>query len=138
MERASPPQSFSTRYSRVWSPSAANTGACARDLAVMLLRVLRDIAFDVLHLLGPATVIHAECFQASVAGDLVEAGFREHEQGTARDRLESEFDKRGRLVRVVLRGVYGVRVPGEREELFGLHFLYYSLPLEVFISCVGY
>jgi len=35
MERGSPPQSFSTRYSRVWSPSAANTGACARDLAVM-------------------------------------------------------------------------------------------------------
>jgi hypothetical protein len=35
------------------------------------------MVFDVLHLLRPTTVIPAECFEAAIAGDLVEAGLGE-------------------------------------------------------------
>ena len=43
------------------------------------------MVLDVLHLLCPTAVIHAECFEAAVFGDLVEAGLREQKQCTAID-----------------------------------------------------
>lgn len=78
---------------------------------------------DVLHLLCPTAVIHAECFDAAVAGNLVEAGLREQKQCSARGLLQPEFNERGRFFRVIYFGIYGIRVPGKGKEPFGLHFL---------------
>src|SRR6266478_6534115 len=85
----------------------------------MLLRLLCDIALNILHLLSPTSVILAECFEAAAAGDLVEAGLREQKQCTARGLLQPEFDERGRLVLIY----FGIDLPGEGKEPFGLHFL---------------
>src|ERR1700747_1187618 len=106
MERGWPPQSFATSDSRVSSPRAAKTGARAARLAVMRLRPLRDIALNILHLLCPAPVIHAECFEAAAAGDFVETGFTEQKQCAARGLFQPEFDERRRLLRVICFGIY--------------------------------
>src|ERR1700751_3567703 len=57
MEQGSPEQGLATRARRVLSPSAAKTRARAFGLAVMRLRILCDMALDVLHLFGPAPVV---------------------------------------------------------------------------------
>ena len=60
------------------SPSAANTGTASVSFAWLLLR---DIALNVLGLLRPAALIHAECLFAARERNLVEARFRDCEQG---------------------------------------------------------
>ena len=81
MERGWPLESLATRERRVSSPSAAKTGACVRRLMVVRLRILRDISLHIFQLCCPAAVIHAECFEAPVGGDFVEAGLSEKKQG---------------------------------------------------------
>ena len=71
IERGSPPESLATNASRVSSPSAANTGAGPLSLMATPLRLLCDMFLDILHLLRPAAVVHAERFGAAVAGNLV-------------------------------------------------------------------
>src|SRR5689334_6867446 len=56
IEQGRPLLSRVTRDRRVWSPSAAKTGAGAA-LLPRTLRLLCDILFDVLHLLLPTTFI---------------------------------------------------------------------------------
>src|SRR5262249_15874726 len=97
----------------------------------------RDIALNILHLLCPAAVIHAECFEAAVAGDILETGLREQKQCAARGLLQPEFDERRRLFRVIYIGIDGIWVPGEGKEPFGLHFLHDGLPFEVLVARVG-
>src|SRR6266850_2988995 len=92
---------------------------------------------DILHLLCPAAVIHAECFEAAVAGDFVEAGLSEQKQRAARCLLQPEFDERGRLLRVIYFGIDGIRVPGEGKEPFRLHFLHDGLPFDVLVARIG-
>ena len=92
---------------------------------------------DVLHLFCPTAVIHAECFEAAVAGDLVETGLRKQEQGAARGLLQPEFDERGCLLRVIYFGIDGIRVRGEGKESFGLHFLHEGLPFDVLVARIG-
>src|SRR6266850_791063 len=99
----------------------------------MLLRSLCDITLNVFHLLGPTSVILAERFEAAAAGDLVETGLREQQQCTARSLLQPEFDERGRLVWIY----FGVNLPGEGKEPFGLHFLHDGLPFDVLVARIG-
>ena len=56
-------QSLETRRRRVGSPSAANSGAASWSFAEALLA--RDIPLDVLQLLRPAVVVHAERLEAA-------------------------------------------------------------------------
>src|ERR1700741_632003 len=137
MERGCPPDSFRTSNSRVSSPSAAKIGARARGLVVTLFRPLRDILFNVLHLLSPTTIIHAERFQSTVAGDFVEAGLREQKQRTGWGLLQFEFDERRRFLRVIHFGIDGIRMPGEGKKPFWLHFLRHGLPFHVLIAGVS-
>ncbi|SPE26429.1 hypothetical protein SBA2_30094 [Acidobacteriia bacterium SbA2] len=97
----------------------------------------RDIALDVLHLRAPPAFIHAVRFVAAVARDLVEAGLGEQQQRTARSLLQPEFDQGGRFFRVIDLGIDGIRVPGEREETFRLHFLDHRFPFDVFVPRVS-
>src|SRR5438105_3104456 len=103
----------------------------------MLLRRLCDMLFDVLHLLCPPAIVHAECFSAAVAGYFVEAGLRDQQACAARDLFEAEFDQSGCLIRVIFFGVDGIKLPGERKDPFGLHFLHDGLPFEVLAARIG-
>jgi hypothetical protein len=67
------------------------------------------MALDVLQLLCPTAVIHAECFEAAVAGDFVESGLREQKQCAARGLLQPEFDERGRLLRIICLWIDGIK-----------------------------
>src|ERR1035441_363622 len=83
------------------------------------------MTLNVLHLLSPTAVIPAPCLKGAVAGDFIEAGLGKQQQGAAGGFLEPEFDKRGRLLRIVCFWVHGVRVPGKcaifRRLTAGLH-----------------
>ena len=141
MEHGSPEHSLATRARRVLSPSAANTRARAFGLAVMRLRILCDMALDILHLFGPAAVVPAECFGAPVGGNAVEAGLGEYEQCTSRNRFQPKFDKGAGSVGVVgrLAGLLeGLDVgPGEGEEAFGFHLFDARFPGDVFVAGIG-
>src|SRR5438105_11428155 len=93
MEQGSPEQSLATRARRVLSPSAAKTRARAFGLAVMRLRILCDMALDILHLFCPAAVIPAKCLVAPVSRNAVEAGLSECQQCTSRNRFQPKFDE---------------------------------------------
>src|ERR1700739_225747 len=95
------------------------------------------MGFDVLHLLCPAAVIHAERFEATIAGDLIEAGLREQKQCACGRFFEPEFDKCGRLFRVVFVLIDRIGMPCERKKPFGFHFLHDGLPFKVLIAGVG-
>src|ERR1700733_7245378 len=95
------------------------------------------MTLDVLHLLSPAPVIHAECFNPAVAGDLVKAGLREQKQCAALGLLQPEFEERRRLLRVIDLGIDGIRMPGKGKKPFRLHFLYDGLPLEMLVAGIG-
>src|ERR1035438_3156067 len=137
IEQGRPPQSFATSASRVSSPSAANTGARVCRLAAMRLRLFCDMLLDVLHLLCPTAVVHAECFVATVAGDFVKARLREHKQGAACGLLQPEFDKGGRFLGIIYFGIDAIRMPRERKKPFGLHFLHDGLPFQVLVAMIG-
>ena len=80
MERGSPLESFAMSDKRVSSPKAAKTIACACRLEATVLRRLRDIVRDILHLLRPAAIIHTKRFCPPVAGNLVEARLDERHE----------------------------------------------------------
>src|SRR6202041_1244031 len=52
-----PRQSFSTSVSRFSSPKAEKMDACALCASVIFLRILADMAFNVLHLLRPTAIV---------------------------------------------------------------------------------
>src|SRR5213592_2735425 len=79
-----------TRPRRVASPSAANNGAAAPRPALAAL-ARRDMTRDVLHLLGPAAVVHAERLGAARRRDAVEARFDDAEERTLVGVLEAEL-----------------------------------------------
>src|SRR5947207_4403626 len=137
MERGSPPQSVVTSDRRVSSASAANTAACCRRFAALRSLPPRDMALDVLHLLGPAAVIHAEGLRTALCRDLVEARLGEDQQRPGRSLLQAKLDQRGCLLRVVHLRIDAVGVPGEAEEALGLDLLYERLPAHVLVAGVG-
>src|SRR5688572_506009 len=92
--------SRATIWRRVWSPSAANTGALSCSRAAAALRP-RDMALNVLDLFGPAAFVHAERFGAARQRDFVEPGLHYREARTARHVLQRELDERHRLRAVV-------------------------------------
>jgi len=94
------PESFATSAKRVLSPRAANTGAGfipreARRCAARPPPFLRDIVFDVLHLLGPTTLVSAEGVETAIFGKLVEAGLGDYQERARGSLLQPEFDERG-------------------------------------------
>src|SRR5208282_978724 len=95
------------------------------------------MAFDVFHLLRPTAIVSSKRFQTAVLGKFIEAGLSEQKQSAARGPLQLEFDERGHLLRIVRAWVDGIRMPGEREEPFGLHFLNNGLPFEVLVARIG-
>jgi hypothetical protein len=95
------------------------------------------MVLDVEHLRRPALIVHAEGLVATMARNLVEAGFREHEERAARDCFQLEFDEGRLLVRIVHLGIDRVGAPGEREQALGLHFLHGRLPDHVLIAGMG-
>src|SRR6266542_3691362 len=132
IDRGCPLLSLAMSESLVSSPSAAKIGAYLRRPAAAL-RALRDMTFDVLHLLCPAIIVHAQRFNPSVSGNLVESGLGNHEQRTAYGLLEAKLDERRRFLRIIHVWIYRVRMPGEGEESLGLHLLDCRLPFEVLI-----
>src|SRR4026209_545139 len=82
IESGPPAQRRTTSFSRVSSPSAANTGATARTRAWAPGSAV-DMALDVLGLAGPALAVHAESFVAPLRRDAVEARLAHREQGAA-------------------------------------------------------
>src|SRR5690606_7653945 len=94
IERREPSPSFSTRASRVGSPSAANTAAASGVRGARPACALPDMFADVLHLDRPAAFIHAERLGAAGFRDPVESGFGDTQQGSAlRGRFEAELDQ---------------------------------------------
>src|ERR1035437_2409783 len=137
MEQGSPPHSLATSERRVSSPSAANTGARGCRFAIGRLWSLRDMGLDVLHLLSPAPVVAPERFKAPLAGNAFEAGLGEQKQSTVRRGLKPELHQRRGFSRIVKRRVDRIRMPGERKEPLGLHFLNDGFPLEVLIARIS-
>src|ERR1035438_4822786 len=93
------------------------------------------MTLNVLHLLSPTAVIPAPCLKGAAAGDFIEAGLGKQQQGAAGGFLEPEFDKRGRLLRIVCFWVHGVRVPGEGKQPLDFHCLYRSEERRVGKEC---
>src|SRR6185295_12319909 len=110
IDRDDPPTNVPTRARRVASPRAAKIEA--RSSSSLRL----DMVGDVLDLLAPARFVHAVCLEAALLGDGGKARFGDDEQTTCTAGLEPEFDKRGRLLGIVDRGVDGIGMPGEGEE----------------------
>jgi len=94
-------------------------------------------AGDVLDLLAPAAVVHAEGLVATVRRQLVEARFDDTQPGARRRLLQGEFDQRRRLSAVILLRVDGVGVPGEGEQPLGLHLLHHGPPCDVLVARMG-
>src|SRR5688572_31703808 len=111
MEHGLPSLNFSISASRVSSPSAAKIGAggCL-DFATLFLR---DMSFDVFHLLGPATIVHAQRLDLPMCRNLIEAGLGDDEQRPLRSRLQAKFHQSRRLGGVIDARVDCIRVPGE-------------------------
>jgi hypothetical protein len=60
---------------------------------------MADMAFDVLHLLGPAAFVHPECLKAAALRNGVKPGFGEKQNGAALLRLKPELTKVGGSLR---------------------------------------
>src|SRR6516165_5250607 len=141
IERGSASHSFATSNSRVSSPSAAKIGAQTWRLPDARLALLRNVVFNVLHLLRPAAVIPAERLEPPVVRELIEARLRDHKQCSVCSLLESKFDQCSWFARIVrwrvrfLKGL-GMRPPEGKEPL-GLHLLDERLPSDVLIARVG-
>src|SRR5947209_6298075 len=95
MEAGRPSLSLATSASRVSSPKAAKAAAWPGRPAP--LRSLCNIALDVLQLLSPAVLIHAECLQATLARNLIETRLRHLQQGPLRTLLQRELHQRRSL-----------------------------------------
>src|SRR5271154_1760856 len=137
MERGWPPQSLATSISRVSSPRAAKTRAGVRRLAVVVLRFLCDIALDVLYLLRPAAIIHAEGVRSASGGDFFKAGFGDGEERAPGSFFERELHERGSLFRIIHIGVHRIWVPGVGKVALRLHFLDDCFPFDMFVAGIG-
>src|SRR5262245_27837935 len=129
-------QSRATSASRVGSPSAANTGALSASFAATALRLLRDIALDVLHLLLPPALVHAEGFRATGERDAIEARLDDAEHRAAGLLFELELDERRRLRRVIDVRFDGARMPAETEQALGFDALHVHVHGDVFVARV--
>src|SRR5262249_7943285 len=99
---------------RVSSPSAANTDARVLSATDPLCRLF-DMLCDVFELRAPTALIHSKRLVAPVAWQLVEAGLDDAQQRPRCCSLQGKLDKRRRLSRIVLLGIDGVWMPGERK-----------------------
>src|ERR1700674_2345704 len=113
-----PAHSRATSASRVSSPSAAKTGPARARPAVLAL--CGDMPLDVLELLGPALVVHAEGLGAARGRYLVEARLGHGELRAAGDLLETELHESRRLARIVHAGLDRVRMPAVGEQALGI------------------
>src|ERR1044072_3775480 len=117
-------------------PSAEKTEARARPAAPPLC-VLLDMLSDIFALNAPAPIVHAKCFIAALGRYFVKSGFHDSQPGSSRGLLQRELDQRGRLAGIVLVGIDGVGMPGEREQPLRLHALHDRFPVEMLVTRVG-
>src|SRR5205823_4048935 len=122
----------STRRRRVGSPSAAKTGAASASLRTATLRP-RDIARDVLGLLGPPLLVHAERLTAARERNAVEPRLDDGELGRAVLLFQAEFDERRGLGRIVDLRINRVRVPAKGEVALGVDPLDQHLQRQVLV-----
>src|SRR3954467_8600230 len=97
----------------------------------------RDIALDVLHLLGPAAFVPEEGFRAPRERNVLEARFAHAQPRAARNLLQMELHQGSGLSRVVHVRVDGVRVPAIRKIALGLDLLHLQLEAQVLMTLAG-
>src|SRR5262245_15148098 len=107
IERGRPSLSLISSDRRVGSPRAAKTSA-GRPWPGSSSAF--DIGLDVLNLLGPAAVVHAQGVGLAVRGQGVETGFGDHQAGSLRGGLQAELDQGRGLAGIVDLGIDGVGV----------------------------
>ena len=73
--------------------------------------MLAEVLVDILHLLGPAPVVHAERFIAPRLRQRIEAGLGHDQSRTRGSRFQRERHERGLLMRVIHVRVHRVGVP---------------------------
>jgi hypothetical protein len=73
------------------------------------------MALDVLHLLGPAALVHPKRFDSATGRNGVEPRLTDRQERAAGDLLQGELDQRRRLLGVVDRRIDGVRMPMARQ-----------------------
>src|SRR6266446_10657410 len=139
-----PVHSRATRPRRVWSPSAAKTGAAPASSAAWgrsppssSLARRRDILLARLHLKGPALPVHSICLGPARQRDLIEPGLYHGEHGAAGSVRELKDHEGGGLDRIVDAGLHGVRVPAPGEQPLGLHPLDGDVEHHVLVPRVG-
>src|SRR5262249_59589556 len=115
---------------RVSSPSAAKANACASRGDPRLCRLL-DMLRDVLHLLAPAAIVHAERLEPALFWNPVEAGLDDAQQGPGGVLLQRELDQCRRLGRVIPVRIDRVGMPSEREQTLGFDLLHNHLHAQV-------
>src|SRR5262249_37620026 len=115
IDKCSPPLKRATSARRPSSAKAVNSGALRCNRRARLLAVSVDMAFDILHLGRPTSVVHAKGLVAPRRRDRVEARLGDRESRAAGDRLQAEFHQRRRFLRVVVAWVDGIGMPVVRE-----------------------
>src|SRR5207302_7038036 len=83
----------------------------------------RKVFLDELDDHAPALLVGREGLGAARERDLIKAGFLYGEQDAARDFLQSEFDERGGLFRIIDDRLDGVVMPAKGEKTFGFDAL---------------
>src|SRR6185503_3370556 len=96
MESGPSSHSRATSRSRVSSPSAAKIGA-APDTPARAALARRDMALEVLDLLGPTTFVHPEGLGAAVLREPVESGLDDRESCPLPNGFQAKLDEGGRL-----------------------------------------
>src|SRR5262245_38427530 len=89
--------------------------------------------YDVFELSAPTTLIHAKRLVTAFTWQHVEARLDDTQQRPRCCFLQGKLNKRRRLSRIVLLGIDGVWMPGERKQSLRLHFLDNSLPSQVLV-----
>ena len=97
----SPSHSLVSTDRRVSSPSAANTDAGVFGASGRLWR-LSDMPRDILDLLAPPALVHAEGFDTALARHFVEARFDDAQQRPGRGLFQRELDEGRRLAGIIL------------------------------------
>src|SRR5262245_50866884 len=92
------------------------------------------MAGDVLHLMRPAPLIHAEGLRATMGRYLVEARLDDAEQGAGRSLFQGELDKCRRFAGIIDRRIDGIGMPGEGEEAHRLDLLDHRLQPNVLVA----
>src|SRR5580700_11890826 len=117
MDIGPPSQRREMSHRRVRSPSAEKRSAEFLECAPILeLRLLDKVFLDEPGLHFPPTLVSFERFGAPSQRNLIEPGFGDRQQNTARGVRQIEFDQRRRLLGIVDALLHSVGMPAERDS----------------------